>query len=210
MLKLLIGSIIGRIWVPCHATNKFVKLGVTHMWQQSSGQLTRYFRSMLALKESRTIIYIDEFYHRTIQLASITATTKCFKSVLSPEAFSIHQAFYDLDKDQIILEDNTHETCSILQLQTFTKKMARCTSLHLPIWLSMRSQFYHTSAIVQAGHNKWSKVKHKKKITDLEKSTTIHKYVKLIASAIKVGGGPDPNSNIRLAGIIESARKSGM
>ena len=32
----------------------------------------------------------------------------------------------------------------------------------------------------------------------------------LIASVIKVGGGPDPDSNIRLAGIIESARKAGI
>ena len=32
----------------------------------------------------------------------------------------------------------------------------------------------------------------------------------LISSAIKVGGGADPDSNIRLAGIIESAKKAGM
>lgn len=181
------------------------------MWQQSSGQLTWYFSSILVLKESisRTVIYVDEFYYQTIQLGSITATTKPFKFAPNPEAFSVHP-FYDLDKDQIILEDSTHEACSILQLQTLTKKMARYASLHLPVWLSMQSRFYHTSAIVQAGHNKWSKIKHKKKVTDFEKSIAIHKYVTLIASAIKVGGGPDPDSNIRLAGIIESARKAGM
>ena len=197
--------------VPGHAGSKFATLRVTQMWQQSSGQLNRHFSSTLVFKESisRTIIYIGEFCCSTIQLASTTATAKPFKFAPSPEAFSIHP-FYDLDKDQIILEDSTHEACSIPQLQTLTKKMARYTSLHLPVWLSMQSRFYHTSAIVQAGHNKWSKIKHKKKVTDFEKSITIHKYMTLIASVIKVGGGPDPDSNIRLAGIIESARKAGI
>ena len=72
------------------------------------------------------------------------------------------------------------------------------------------SRLYHSSMLTFAGHNKWSKVKHKKKATDLEKSKTIHKYVTLIVSAVKTGGGTDPDSNFRLASVIESARKSGI
>ena len=188
----------------------------TQMWQRLGSQLTQYFSFMLVLKKSilNTVAYIsDECYRDVIQLASVictyTAVAKPFKFALAlPVVISIHPSFYDLDKDQIILEINhTHETT---QLHPLTK---RYTPLHLPVWLSgffMQNQrCYHTSAVVQAGHNKWSKVKHKKKVTDHEKSVTIHKYVTLIASAIKVGGGADPDSNIRLAGIIDSARKAG-
>ena len=180
----------------------------TQMWQCLSSQLTRYISFMLILKESilNTVAYVlDECYHGVIQLASVICTdiAKTFRFALV-----CHPFLYDLDKDQIILEINhTHETT---QLHPLTK---RYTPLHLPVWLSgffMQNQrCYHTSAVVQAGHNKWSKVKHKKKVTDHEKSVTIHKYVTLIASAVKVGDGADPDSNIRLAGIIDSARKAG-
>lgn len=68
---------------------------------------------------------------------------------------------------------------------------------------------YHSSAILMAGHNKWSKVKHKKKFTDREKSKNIHKFVTQIVSAIKTGGGSDPESNIRLASVIGTAKKAG-
>ena len=61
-----------------------------------------------------------------------------------------------------------------------------------------------------AGHNKWSKIKHKKKATDLEKSKNIQKYMTLIVSAMKTGGGPDPDVNVRLASVIETARKAGI
>ena len=181
----------------------------TQMWQPS-GRLTRYFGSMLILKSKIINIYIGEFHHRIVRLASVAATTKPFKfAPANREATSIHP-FYDPEKTHVILEihNSTHEATQ--QLQPHTKIMARYTSLRLPVWLSVRNRFYHTSAVVKAGHNKWSKVKHKKKVTDLEKSVTIHKYVTLISSAIKIGGGADPDSNIRLAGIIESAKKAGM
>lgn len=185
--------------------------------QQSNDQLIQCSSPVPVLKESvsKTVPCIVEFYHQIVQLASITATvttkSDSFMFVLTcPEAISTHP-FCDLDNTQIISDINsTHEAPQYIQ--PLTNNLVRCmyTSLCLPSWLSMRNRFYHTSAVVKAGHNKWSKVKHKKKVTDLEKSMTIHKYVTLIASAIKVGGGPDPDSNIRLAGIIESARKAGM
>ena len=68
---------------------------------------------------------------------------------------------------------------------------------------------YHSSSVAMAGHNKWSKVKHKKKLTDLEKSKNIHKFVNQIVSAIKVGGGADPDANVRLANVIDAAKKAG-
>lgn len=74
----------------------------------------------------------------------------------------------------------------------------------------LQVRHYHSSVLVAAGHNKWSKVKHKKKATDLEKSKNIHKYVTQIVSAIKTGGSSDPNANVRLASVMESARKAGM
>jgi hypothetical protein len=184
------------------------------MQQQSSDELTRCSSPVSVIKESvsRTVLCIDQFHHQIVQQASLTVTTTTpFKFALAyPETISMIHPFYDQDNTQIALEINsTHEAP---QVQPLTKNLVRRVyiSLRLPIWLSMRNRFYHTGAVVQAGHNKWSKVKHKKKVTDLEKSTTIHKYVTLIASAIKVGGGPDPDSNIRLAGIIESARKAGI
>ena len=189
------------------------------MWQLSSDQLTRCSSLVPIFKESvsKTVLCIIEFYHQILQQASVIAlATKGLQFALTcpdSETISVHP-FCNLDNTQIILEINsTHLTTQYVQ--PLTNNLVRGmphTLLSLPScnWLIMWNRFYHTSAVVKAGHNKWSKVKHKKKVTDLEKSVTIHKYVTLIASAIKVGGGPDPDSNIRLAGIIESARKAGM
>ena len=73
----------------------------------------------------------------------------------------------------------------------------------------LHCRHYHNSTLTLAGHNKWSKIKHKKKATDLEKSKNIQKYMTLIVSAIKTGGGADPDANIRLASVMEAARKAG-
>ena len=78
---------------------------------------------------------------------------------------------------------------------------------HLPLHTT---RHYHSSTRMQAGHNKWSKVKHKKKATDLEKSRTIHRFVNLIMSAVKTGGGVDPDANVHLASAMETARKAGV
>lgn len=73
----------------------------------------------------------------------------------------------------------------------------------------LQCRHYHSSTFVLAGHNKWSKIKHKKKATDLERSKNIQKFVTLIVSAIKTGGGPNPDTNVRLASVLEAARKAG-
>ena len=56
-----------------------------------------------------------------------------------------------------------------------------------------------------SGHNKWSKIKHKKAATDSARSKVFSKYSKLIQVSIK-GAGGDANSASVLS-VIESAKK---
>ncbi len=59
-----------------------------------------------------------------------------------------------------------------------------------------------------SGHNKWSKIKHKKAATDAQKSKIFSKLVKLIQVEAKASGG-DINSPA-LKSAIEKARKANM
>jgi YebC/PmpR family DNA-binding regulatory protein len=59
-----------------------------------------------------------------------------------------------------------------------------------------------------SGHNKWSKIKHKKGAEDAKKSKIFSKYVKLITSESKKANG-DVNSP-GLATAIEAAKKENM
>ncbi|PIR23735.1 MAG: YebC/PmpR family DNA-binding transcriptional regulator [Deltaproteobacteria bacterium CG11_big_fil_rev_8_21_14_0_20_45_16] len=56
-----------------------------------------------------------------------------------------------------------------------------------------------------AGHNKWSKVKRLKAVTDKKKSALYAKYIKEITVAAKEGG-PDPDGNSRLKKAIADAK----
>ena len=56
-----------------------------------------------------------------------------------------------------------------------------------------------------AGHNKWSKVKHKKAASDAVKSKTWTKNIREITVAAKLGG-VDPDSNARLRKALDDAR----
>lgn len=56
-----------------------------------------------------------------------------------------------------------------------------------------------------SGHNKWSKIKHQKGITDARKSTTFSKLSKQINIAARNGGG-DPSMNPSLALLVEKAK----
>lgn len=56
-----------------------------------------------------------------------------------------------------------------------------------------------------AGHNKWSKVKRIKAVTDKKKSALYSKYIKEISVAAKQGGA-DPASNARLRKAIADAK----
>ena len=59
-----------------------------------------------------------------------------------------------------------------------------------------------------AGHNKWSKIKHKKAVTDAQKSKVFSKLAKLIASESKKAQGDINSPGLRA--VIEKARSANM
>ncbi len=60
-----------------------------------------------------------------------------------------------------------------------------------------------------AGHNKWSKVKRLKAVTDSRKGKVFSRLLRDITMAAKAGGG-DPGSNARLRTLLFKARESNM
>lgn len=59
-----------------------------------------------------------------------------------------------------------------------------------------------------SGHNKWSKIKHKKAVTDAQKSKIFGKLVKLIKVEAKASGGNIDSPTLRAA--IEKAKAANM
>lgn len=59
-----------------------------------------------------------------------------------------------------------------------------------------------------AGHNKWSKIKHKKGVTDARKSAILAKHARLIALESKKAGGDVGAPGVRAA--IERAKRDSM
>ena len=64
-----------------------------------------------------------------------------------------------------------------------------------------------TSSPLRAGHNKWSKVKRQKEVLDPRRSLVFARIRNQIATAVKLGGGPDPTLNSALAKAIEKAKE---
>ncbi len=60
-----------------------------------------------------------------------------------------------------------------------------------------------------AGHNKWSKIKHRKAVVDKRRGKVWTKVAKAIIVAAK-HGGPDPDSNLTLRYAIDLARYANM
>lgn len=60
-----------------------------------------------------------------------------------------------------------------------------------------------------AGHNKWSKIKHKKGAADAKRSKIWTKIIREITVAAKLGG-QDPSSNPRLRKAMDDARSANM
>lgn len=60
-----------------------------------------------------------------------------------------------------------------------------------------------------AGHNKWSKIKHRKAVVDKRRGKVWTKVAKAIIVAAK-NGGPDPSSNLTLRYAIDEARYANM
>ena len=67
----------------------------------------------------------------------------------------------------------------------------------------------HVATTDSAGHNKWSKIKKKKAVTDMEKSRMRGKLLDHIRAAV-VGGGADPTTNIKLSGLLTQAKSMGV
>ncbi len=59
-----------------------------------------------------------------------------------------------------------------------------------------------------AGHNKWSKIKHKKAVTDKAKGANFSRVVKMIKVAARKGTDPNGNPELRLA--LEKAKEVNM
>jgi len=60
-----------------------------------------------------------------------------------------------------------------------------------------------------AGHNKWSKIKHRKAVVDKRRGKVWTKVAKAIIVAAK-NGGPDPGTNLSLRYAIDEARYANM
>jgi YebC/PmpR family DNA-binding regulatory protein len=60
-----------------------------------------------------------------------------------------------------------------------------------------------------AGHNKWSKIKHRKKVVDGRRSKVWSKCSRAIIVAAR-NGGPDPDANLALRYAIDEARWANM
>ena len=60
-----------------------------------------------------------------------------------------------------------------------------------------------------SGHNRWSKIKHKKEASDAKKSKVWTKVIREITISARLGGG-DPNGNPRLRTAVDKARAQNM
>ena len=60
-----------------------------------------------------------------------------------------------------------------------------------------------------SGHNRWSKIKHKKEASDSKKSKVWTKVIKEITVSARLGGG-DINGNPRLRTAVDKARAANM
>src|SRR5439155_26511330 len=60
-----------------------------------------------------------------------------------------------------------------------------------------------------SGHNRWSKIKHKKEASDSKKSKVWTKLIKELTVSARSGGG-DPNGNPRLRTAVDKARAENM
>src|SRR5438552_6024522 len=60
-----------------------------------------------------------------------------------------------------------------------------------------------------SGHNRWSKIKHKKAASDAKKSAGWTKFIKEITVSARTGGG-DINGNPRLRAAVDKAKADNM
>lgn len=61
-----------------------------------------------------------------------------------------------------------------------------------------------------AGHSKWANIKHKKARQDASRGKIFTKIAREIIVAVRQGGGPDPDGNVRLRMALLKARAANM
>ena len=61
-----------------------------------------------------------------------------------------------------------------------------------------------------SGHSKWSTIRRKKEINDQARGKLFSKLSKAISVAVKSGGGPNPDMNLKLKVAIDAARSANM
>lgn len=61
-----------------------------------------------------------------------------------------------------------------------------------------------------SGHSKWANIKRQKNAQDRERAKVFSKLSKLITTAVKEGGSPDPEKNVQLRQVIERAKEEDM
>lgn len=57
-----------------------------------------------------------------------------------------------------------------------------------------------------AGHNKWSQIKRKKAVNDAARGKAITKHIRAVQTAVREGGGGDPETNVRLRNALAAAK----
>lgn len=57
-----------------------------------------------------------------------------------------------------------------------------------------------------AGHNKWSQIKRKKAVNDAARGKAITKHIRAVQTAVREGGGGDPEINVRLRNALAAAK----
>jgi len=61
-----------------------------------------------------------------------------------------------------------------------------------------------------SGHSKWSTIKRKKEVNDQARGKLFSKLSKAISIAVKSGGGPNPEENLKLKVAVDAARSANM
>ena len=145
------------------------------------------------------------------------------KSLINVDGACGHRLFLyqlqrTLDRARYVQVALRHHWSSGSQFSTpFVGGSVQCSSLYVRVFRHTYSQrasgctvrTMHVTSINLAGHNKWSKIKHKKAVTDHEKSKMRGKLVDQIRTAV-AHGGSDPTTNIKLAGLLTRAKSSGI
>ncbi|GBE82454.1 DUF28-domain-containing protein [Sparassis latifolia] len=69
---------------------------------------------------------------------------------------------------------------------------------------------FSTTSIIFSGHNKWSKIKHKKGANDAQKGAIYSKAYRDIVLAVRNGGNADPDLNAALAVVLKKVKAQGV